>query len=80
MPPDELRAALRIQPFVPFRLHLTDGRAFDVYHPDCLLISPRVVYVGVYPVGQQNGERVFDRVEMISMIHIVSLEPLTQNA
>ena len=77
---DELRAVLRIRPFVPFRLHLTDGRAFDVFHPDCILLSPRVVHVGVYPVGPHNGEPVFDRIELISVIHIVSLESLAQNA
>jgi hypothetical protein len=74
MPPDELRGLIRAQPFVPFRLHLTDGRAFDVRHPDNLLVTARVAVVGVY-----NGESAFpDRSETIALIHVVSAEPLPQ--
>jgi hypothetical protein len=36
---DEIREALRKQPFQPFRIHLADGRQFPVQHVDFLLIS-----------------------------------------
>jgi hypothetical protein len=72
MPPEELRNLIRARPFVPFRLHVTDGRTFEVRHPDSLLTMARVAVVGVY-----NGDSSFpDRSETIALIHIVSVEPL----
>jgi hypothetical protein len=36
-----LREMWRATPFVPFDIHMADGRKFHVPHPDFLLISPR---------------------------------------
>lgn len=36
-----LREMWRAAPFVPFDIHMADGRKFPVPHPDFLLISPR---------------------------------------
>jgi hypothetical protein len=49
---DDLRALLRIQPFSVFNLHLSDGRTFEVPHPDYLLIPPeRSTIVFVFHKG-----------------------------
>ena len=80
MPPEELRTVLRQQPFVPFRLHLTDGRSFDVPHPEFLMLTVRSAIVGVYPTSHSNGHTFPAYSETIALIHIVSLQPLTQNA
>jgi hypothetical protein len=65
--PDQLRSALRAAPFVPFRLHLVDQRAFDVPHREFawLLPSGRTVYVAAT-----------DAEETIDVSLIVSLAPL----
>lgn len=76
MPPEEIRALLRASPFVPFRLHLTDGRSFEVRHPEMAMVTARVIYVSVY--GQ--NATMPDRAESIAAIHIVSAEPLPQPA
>lgn len=34
----DLRAALKQEPFVPFRLHLADGRFFDVPNPRWMIV------------------------------------------
>ena len=80
MPPDDLRTFLLQRPFAPFRLHLTDGRSFDVPHPENLSITARTAVVGVYQSGHANGQPFADYSETIALIHIVSLTPLTQNA
>jgi hypothetical protein len=36
---EEIREAQRAQPFVPFTMHLADGRQFTVIHPDFLWVS-----------------------------------------
>lgn len=33
---EDLRNLHRAQPFSPFRIHLADGRSFDVEHPEFL--------------------------------------------
>jgi len=38
---EDLRNALKAQPFHPFRLHLTDGRMFEIRHPEFMFMPPR---------------------------------------
>src|SRR4051812_13463376 len=40
MTSQELRAALRTSPFRPFTVRMADGRAFEIRHPDFLLVGP----------------------------------------
>lgn len=77
MPADELNAALRRQPFMAFRIHMTDGRSFDVRHPEMCMVTPRTAVVGIRTA---SGIGVFERTETIALIQVVSLEPLEQPA
>jgi len=45
---DQVRRAMHAQPFQPFTLHLADGRAFVVKHPDFVAVANRreIVFVG----------------------------------
>lgn len=45
MHPGEIFGYLRQQPFRPFRLHLTDGTAFEVRHPEMAFASMTHVIV-----------------------------------
>jgi len=45
MNPEDLREFTQKQPFVPFVIHLSDGRSFPVKHPDAILIGRRWVVV-----------------------------------
>ncbi len=40
MTSQELRAALQATPFRPFTVRMADGRAFEIRHPDFLLVGP----------------------------------------
>jgi hypothetical protein len=40
MKDDEIRKLLRARPFVPFTVHLPEGRAVQVTHADFALLSP----------------------------------------
>jgi hypothetical protein len=51
MPPAEILRMLRQQPFLPFRLHLADGRTFDVRHPDFCMIGVATVAIGLPDQG-----------------------------
>ena len=40
MTTEQFRATLHQQPFRPFTIHMADGRAFEVAHPDFVAQSP----------------------------------------
>lgn len=70
----ELRERIRRQPFVTLRLHMSDGRTFDIRHPELALLTTHTVHLGVEP-DQRNG--LPERVEYLSLRHIVSVEELS---
>ena len=61
----------RNQPFIPFRVDVTDGRTYSVRHPDQILVLPSAVHVLVpdHSPDESNSQR-------LSMRHIVRLQPL----
>jgi len=77
---DELIEALRASPFRPFRLHVSDGAAFDIHHPEILMVFRASAIVGV-PVEQSdtNGSTDYPDLERYSSIdlrHITRIEEL----
>jgi hypothetical protein len=80
MRPEELKVLLNARPFVPLRIRMTDGRTFDIYHPDRVLVLRGRVDIGVAP---DTGSDILDRVERCSLLHIVRVEeisPVSQSA
>jgi hypothetical protein len=73
MSPEELRETLRQQPFEPFRLVMTDGREFDVRHPDLLWVGKRTAMVGL---TGDPGQTYYERSVKIDLLHVIRLEPL----
>ncbi len=71
MSPEELRKMLKRQPFVPFRIHLSDSRVFDVRHREMVWVGHEVAIVGILAI-----DGYLDDHEIIALAHIVSLEPL----
>ena len=55
MRPQDFRDHLRKQPFEPFRLTLTDGRTYDVLHPELAMVGHSTVAVGL--CGQMPRSR-----------------------
>ncbi len=71
MPAEELRKMLVQQPFRPFRIHLSDGRVFDVRHREMVWVGHEIAMVGLFAL-----DGYLDRSETIVLAHIVSLEPI----
>ena len=42
MPPEALIQRLRQRPFVPFRLHVSDGSLYEIRHPDLVWVAARL--------------------------------------
>ena len=47
MRPEDILELLRKHPFEPFRIHLSDGVAYDVRHPDMAIVQRSKVIVAV---------------------------------
>jgi len=74
MNPQEIRRQLRRTPFVPFRVHTSDGKALDVEHPEMALLTRSLLLVA-RPVKDPTRE-IPARFDEISMLHVVRLKPL----
>jgi hypothetical protein len=73
MAPDELRDALRRQPFQPFRLAMIDGIGYEIRHPDLLWVGQREAYVGLTGKPSQTF---YERTVKVDLLHVIRLEPL----
>lgn len=71
---EDLLELLRARPFQPFRLFATDGRTYDVRHPDqALVLRSRVI------LPLQSGDSVPEGLEHLALLHIIRAEVLEQS-
>jgi hypothetical protein len=61
-------------PFVPFRLHLTDGRHFDILNANMIWTCRHTVMLG-FP-DDPNEPDVPSLHKSLALMHIVRVEPL----
>lgn len=74
MNPQEINKFLRATPFVPFRVHTSDGKHLDIKHPELAFVTRWMLIVG-RPVADPK-EDIPDQADLVSPLHIVRLEPL----
>ena len=74
MNPDDLREWLIRQPFRPFRIHLSDGREYDILNPEFVLLLRTRLQVGL--ASEDPNQAIPVRTEDLALQHIVSLEEL----
>jgi hypothetical protein len=63
---EQLRNTLHAQPFRPFRVHLADGRSFDVEHPEFLASTRGGRTIIIFTGGEGF--------EIIDLLLVTSLE------
>ena len=69
---EELTKLFKRQPFRPFTIHMSDGSAYTVAHPDQVILTPRAAYVGI---GNGEDDAVVQDVVICDMVHITRLGP-----
>jgi len=72
MRPDDILTLLRARPFHPFRISLSDGRQYEVRHPDMAIVSRSTVLLGI--PGPRGPEGPVERVIMCALVHITQTE------
>ncbi len=70
---EDVRQRLDRRPFEPFRVSLTDGRAYDITHPELCLLGRTTVYAAV---PDPKVKRAIMRVDQCALVHIVRIESL----
>jgi hypothetical protein len=75
MGPQDLESELNKEPFQPFRIVTTTGKNYDITAKDrpLLLVGKRTVIIGL---RVPDSDPYFDRYEVVSLVHIVRLEPI----
>lgn len=76
MRPEEIVSFLTPERFQPFTIKVSNGDAYQVSHPEQVIVSRHSVAIGTQ---RRNGLRLFDRIDTISLLHVVSLVPLEQS-
>jgi hypothetical protein len=65
---EQLRGTHKAQPFVPFTLHLADGRSYRIEHPDFLSSHPQGRTIIVYKPGDTGD------LEILDLLLVVGIE------
>src|SRR5438128_615156 len=75
MAPQDLESELKKEPFQPFRIVTTNGKTYDIREKDrpLLLVGKRTVIIGL---RVPETDPYFDRYEVVSLVHIIRLEPI----
>jgi hypothetical protein len=74
----DLRDLLKRRPFRPFRITLTDGRSYEVRHPELAFLGRSTVILG-YPAADTDddeGPPLYERFKIVDLLHIMEAEPI----
>ena len=72
---EDIREFQRRQPFVPYRITLTDGRTYDVLHPELAMVGYSSMLLGQRRADEMDV--VYDRFVTVSIAHVMQIEELT---
>jgi hypothetical protein len=76
--PQELESELRKEPFQSFRIVTTGGKTYEITERDLpmILVGKCAAIIGF---RVPESDPYFDRYEVLSLVHIVRLEPIVQS-
>lgn len=69
---EQIRNHLRKQPYVPIRVFLSDGSAYDVRHPEMAAVSRTELVIGLDPSEDELPERF----AYCDPVHVTRIEPI----
>jgi hypothetical protein len=72
MPARELLRLLRARPFEAFRIYMSDGKHYDIRHPELAIVETSKVIVGV--PGRRGPDEPVKDTAICSLLHITRVE------
>jgi hypothetical protein len=70
---------VRRKPFVPLRLHASDGRTIEIRHPDQMMVFRTHIITPVQPQDDEPAERA-ERLSIDHLVRIEDVEPAESSA
>jgi hypothetical protein len=70
------REMLTRRPFQPVKLTLSSGRTFEIRHPEMALLTRTSILIGI----DLAPDGVPAEFKIVSLLHVASMEPLTNQA
>lgn len=80
MRPEDLKALRDQEPFVPFRVVFTDGRAFDIPHRDFLMISKHTLTIGTLPDASTGLPAQVVHASPLHVVRVEHVEPIAASS
>jgi hypothetical protein len=75
MSADEIYRRLHQRPFEPFRVHLNDGRVFEIRYPEINMITRTDLIIGIPEANEPDP--IAERFELVALEMVHELDPLT---
>lgn len=69
---------LRQRPFQPFRIHLTDGKVYDIRHPEMMVVDRSKAFIFFPPSNMSLP--VIERYEVVALAHMTRFEPMQHSS
>ncbi len=74
MRPNDVKAQLKRQPFVPLLFRLSNGRECVVRHPELVMVGRSSINIGTPAADLPPG--VYDTYEIVSLLHLAQIVPM----
>jgi hypothetical protein len=72
--PENIQERLRVKPFRPLRITVSEGLHYDIFHPDLVLVGLNDLTIGF---AAPNKPTIYDRQIRVALIHMVALEDIS---
>jgi len=69
----DIQTRVRQQPFVPLRIVTSSGEAYEIHHPDLIMVGRRDLIIGI---ASPEGPRHHDQVSRVAIMHVTAVEDL----
>ena len=63
-----VREVVTSVPFQPFRIITSSGSSYDIRHPEMVMVTRQILYVGIY---EPNRPDIPMRAASVSMLHVI---------
>ncbi len=70
---NDLDAQIKLRPFVPLRIHFSDGSHYDIRHPEMITVSRTVISLAI--CGRADATMP-ERIVLCDPLHVTRLEPI----
>jgi len=70
---DDIQARLHETPFVPLRVVTSSGQAYDVTHPNLVLVGQRALIIGT---ASNDNPTQFETASRVAILHVADLQDL----